>query len=194
MHSVRTQWAGFESHTLRTMSAGTRIRLVELADAAELAAVVSASADHLRPWEPTRPESYFTEAGQRATIGSLLAAAQDGGSVPFVIVGDDDELLGRITLSGVTRGALQSCALGYWVRADRVRQGHATRAVGLAVRHAFRELGLHRVQAETLPENAASQRALARNGFERYGFAPRYIRIAGEWRDHVMFQVLAPDA
>ncbi len=59
---------------------------------------------------------------------------------------------------------------------------------------AFRELGLHRVQAETLPENTASQRALERNGFARYGFAPKYIRIAGEWRDHVMFQVLAPDA
>ena len=185
---------GFESHTLRTMSAGTRIRPIELSDAAELAALVRASADHLRPFEPTRPDSYFTEAGQRATIGVLLAGAQNGGSVPFVIVGDDDELLGRITLSGVTRGALQSCALGYWIRADRTRQGHATRAVGLAVDHAFRELGLHRVQAETLPENTASQRALERNGFERYGFAPKYIRIAGEWRDHVMFQVLAPDA
>ncbi len=176
------------------MSTGTRLRPIELSDAAELAAIVRASADHLRPFEPTRPDSYFTETGQRATIGVLLAAAQKGGSVPFVIVGDDDELLGRITLSGVTRGALQSCALGYWVRADRTRQGHATRAVGLAVDHAFRELGLHRVQAETLPENTASQRALERNGFERYGFAPEYIRIAGEWRDHVMFQVLAPDA
>ncbi len=174
------------------MSTGTRLRPVELADAAELAAIVSASADHLRPFEPTRPESYFTEAGQRATIGGLLAAARTGGSVPFVIVGDDDELLGRITLSGVTRGALQSCALGYWVRADRVRQGHATRAVGLAVAHAFGALGLHRVQAETLPENTASQRALERNGFTRYGLAPQYIRIAGEWRDHVMFQVLVP--
>ncbi|WIE75044.1 GNAT family protein [Curtobacterium sp. MCSS17_007] len=176
------------------MSAGTRIRPIELSDAAELAALVRASADHLRPFEPTRPDSYFTEAGQRATIGVLLAGAQNGGSVPFVIVGDDDELLGRITLSGVTRGALQSCALGYWIRADRTRQGHATRAVGLAVDHAFRELGLHRVQAETLPENTASQRALERNGFERYGFAPQYIRIAGAWRDHVMFQVLTPDA
>lgn len=185
---------GFESHTLRSMSAGTRIRLVELADAAEIAAVVSASAGHLRPWEPTRPAAYFTEVGQRATLGGALASAATGSSVPFTIVGDDDEVLGRITLSGVTRGALQSCALGYWIRADRTREGHATRAVGLAVEHAFRELGLHRVQAETLPENVASQRALERNGFERYGFAPRYIQIAGEWRDHVMFQVLAPDA
>jgi ribosomal-protein-alanine N-acetyltransferase len=175
------------------MSTVTRLRRIELSDAAELAAIVTASADHLRPFEPTRPEAYFTEAGQRAIIGGLLAAAQTGGSVPFVVTGDGGELLGRITLSGVTRGALQSCALGYWIRADRTRQGHATRAVGLAVRHAFGELGLHRVQAETLPENTASQRALERNGFERYGLAPQYIRIAGRWRDHVMFQLLAPD-
>ena len=184
---------GFESHTLRRiMSTATRLRLVELADAAELAAIVTASADHLRPFEPTRPAAYFTEAGQRTIIGGLLAAAQTGGSVPFVIVGADDELLGRITLSGVTRGALQSCALGYWIRADRTREGHATRAVGWAVRHAFEELRLHRVQAETLPENTASQRALERNGFTRYGLAPQYLEIAGAWRDHVMFQLLAP--
>jgi len=172
----------------------TRLRLVESGDAAELAAVVRASADHLRPFEPSRTPEYYTEAGQRRTIGLLLAAAQTGSSVPFVITDDDGELLGRITLSGVTRGALQSCALGYWVRADRTRQGHATRAVGLAVDHAFGRLGLHRVQAETLPENTASQRALERNGFVRYGLAPQYIHIDGAWRDHVMFQLLAPSA
>ncbi|MFJ4296180.1 GNAT family N-acetyltransferase [Curtobacterium sp. NPDC089689] len=82
--------------------------------------------------------------------------------------------------------------MGYWVRGDRLRRGHATTAVRLAVAHAFGRLGLHRVQAETLPENVASQRVLERNGFVRFGTAPEYLRIAGEWRDHVMFQVLAP--
>ena len=38
--------------------------------------------------------------------------------------------------------------------------------------------------------NVASQAVLARNGFERYGLAPRYLRIAGRWQDHVLFQVL----
>ena len=53
---------------------------------------------------------------------------------------------------------------------------------------AFGELALHRVQGETLPHNRASQVVLERNGFERYGYAPRYLRIAGEWQDHVLYQ------
>ena len=44
------------------------------------------------------------------------------------------------------------------------------------------------MQGETLPENRASQVVLERNGFERIGFAPRFLRIAGQWRDHVLYQ------
>jgi [ribosomal protein S5]-alanine N-acetyltransferase len=109
-----------------------------------------------------------------------------------VIESGDGELLGRITLSGITRGALQSCAMGYWIRADRLRRGHASRAVRAATDHAFDVLRLHRVQAETLPENVGSQRALQAAGFTRYGLAPEYIEIDGVWRDHVMFQLLRP--
>ncbi|WP_206360627.1 GNAT family N-acetyltransferase, partial [Pseudomonas viridiflava] len=64
--------------------------------------------------------------------------------------------------------------------------------VRAAADHAFDVLRLHRVQAETLPENVGSQRALESAGFTRYGFAPEYIKINGVWRDHVMFQLLAP--
>ncbi|MGG7307511.1 GNAT family N-acetyltransferase [Curtobacterium sp. AB451] len=172
----------------------TRLRLISVHDAGTLAAVVTASAEHLRPWEPTRARSYFTEAGQHDVIVQALAAERAGTSVPFVIESGDGELLGRITLSGITRGALQSCAMGYWIRADRLRQGHASRAVRAAAAHAFEVLGLHRVQAETLPENLGSQRALLAAGFERYGLAPEYLRIDGAWRDHVMFQLLATGA
>lgn len=170
----------------------TRLRLLRLDDAATLAAVITASAEHLRPWEPSRAAAYFTEQGQHDVIVQSLAAERAGTAVPFVIESTEGELLGRITLSGITRGALQSCAMGYWIRADRLRQGHASRAVAAAAGHAFDVLRLHRVQAETLPENVGSQRALESAGFTRYGFAPEYIKIDGAWRDHVMFQLLEP--
>jgi ribosomal-protein-alanine N-acetyltransferase len=60
------------------------------------------------------------------------------------------------------------------------------------VRIAFDELGLHRVEAGTLVHDAGSQRVLERNGFTRYGLAPQYLRIAGRWQDHVLFQRLDP--
>jgi ribosomal-protein-alanine N-acetyltransferase len=55
---------------------------------------------------------------------------------------------------------------------------------------AFDELGLHRVEAGTLLHNVRSQRVLERNGFVRFGVAPSYLRIAGQWRDHALFQRL----
>jgi len=73
------------------------------------------------------------------------------------------------------------------------RRGVATAAVGLMVRTAFADLRLHRVQAETMVHNHASQRVLERNGFVRYGLAPAYLKIAGRWQDHVMFQVINSD-
>jgi len=32
---------------------------------------------------------------------------------------------------------------------------------------------------------------LARNGFVRIGVAPSYLKIAGRWQDHVLFQRVA---
>ena len=92
------------------------------------------------------------------------------------------------TLDGIERGPVQSCHLGYWVDEEHNGRGLATAAVADMLGVAFGELELHRVQAATLPHNAASQRVLERNGFERIGLARGYLRIAGRWQDHVLFQ------
>ncbi len=49
------------------------------------------------------------------------------------------------------------------------------------------------MQAGTLPHNGRSQQVLAKNGFVRFGLAPRYLRIAGRWQDHVLYQRLSDD-
>ncbi|WP_308490854.1 GNAT family N-acetyltransferase [Microbacterium terrisoli] len=170
----------------------TRLRLLNAQDAGALAQLAVANAEHLRPWDPVRPPAYLTVEGQSRVVARLLEQHGAGAGVPFAIIDAQGTILGRITISGIVRGAMQSCSIGYWIRADRLREGHATRAVAQAVAHAFGELKLHRVQAETLPENAGSQEVLRRNGFIRYGLAPKYLRINGAWRDHVMFQLLNP--
>jgi RimJ/RimL family protein N-acetyltransferase len=85
---------------------------------------------------------------------------------------------------------LQSCAIGYWVSAQHEGRGVATEAVAQVVDFAFNDLSVHPVQAETLPENVGSRIVLERNGFELFGLAPKYLKINGEWRDHLMFQLL----
>lgn len=168
-----------------------RIRLIEASDARRLTALLVDSRDYMAPWEPMHDESFFTEEGQREVIAGRLCSYESGDSVPLVILNDLQEVVGQLTLSSIVRGAFQSCDLGYWVERNSCNQGIATSAVGAALTVAFTRLGLHRVQAGTMLANAASQRVLRKNSFESYGMAPRYLKIAGVWEDHLLFQKLA---
>jgi ribosomal-protein-alanine N-acetyltransferase len=165
-------------------------RLISPDDAPALSELLRQNRDFLAPWDPVRSDDWFTVEGQRAAIRDMLARYDEGAELPHVVLDDTGRLAGRITLTSIVRGPFLSANLGYWVAAERNGRGLA----GAAVRHvtgiAFRELGLHRIEAGTLVHNAASQRVLERNGFVRFGLAPRYLRIAGRWQDHVLFQLL----
>ena len=165
-------------------------RLVTLGDVPVLAALLQVNRDFLAPWEPTRSDDYFTVDGQRAEIRAALERHEQGSALPHLVLDDDGRVVGRITLNGIVRGPLQSCSLGYWVSATDNGRGLATAAVRNIRRVAFEELGLHRIQAETLLHNVRSQRVLERNGFVRIGMAPAYLNIAGRWQDHTMYQVV----
>ena len=168
------------------------VRLVRVGDATGLARVLLRSRTALAPWDPVRPEAYFTEAGQRRGIADALRVHAGGASYPGLVV-VDGRPAGRINLNNVVRGAFDSADLGYWVDVEQQGRGVATAAVRAILATAFDELGLHRVQAGTLVANHASRRVLAKNGFAEIGFAPRYIRIAGRWQDHVLHQRLVDD-
>ena len=174
------------------MMAGVTTRLVATSDAPELAAVLAANRMFLTPYEPFRPEEFYTAEGQRTHLEDVLRTTSAGLTLPHVIV-DDGRIVGRITLSGITRGPFLSASVGYWVAESANGRGVASAALARILRVAFDELELHRVEAGTLVHNTASQRVLQRNGFRQYGLAPRYLKIDGDWRDHILFQRLADD-
>jgi [ribosomal protein S5]-alanine N-acetyltransferase len=170
-----------------------RIRPLVLADAARLAELQAADRAILARYDPVRDDRWFTLPGQRARLEALEARREAGGVHPFAILDDDAVLAGTIFANNVVRGAFQSASLGYWVSSSRTGRGLASDAVGAVVALAFGSLGLHRLEAGTLVDNQASQRVLARNGFTRFGLAPRYLHIGGAWRDHVLFQRTVED-
>jgi ribosomal-protein-alanine N-acetyltransferase len=167
------------------MAAGSRIRAVTPADAEELAALYAANRDFLAPFDPIRPDDFYTADGQRARLEQPPA-----NGFRFAIV-DGGAIAGIIALSNVVRGAFDSANVGYFVDHARNGRGLATEAVAAVVEFAFDAGGLHRLEAGTLVDNVPSQRVLEKNGFERIGLARRYLKIAGEWQDHVLFQRVA---
>lgn len=164
-------------------------RLISADDAPVLAELLEANAEFLAPWSPRRPPSYATVSGQRRAIAGLLAAYGKGTVLPHVIVADG-EVVGRVTLSDISHGTFASCHLGYWLSESHNGRGLATAAVGEIVAVGFGTLGLHRIEAGTIPRNERSQAVLERNGFVPFGLAPSYLEIAGEWEDHILYQVL----
>ena len=154
-----------------------------------------ASRDFLVPWEPTWPRDALMRGCWRRRLRHYADEWHLGVSYSFMIFSKgDNAMLGGITLSNVRRGVAQAGTIGYWVGETHARQGIMTEAVGLVLRYAFDELGLHRVEAACLPHNAASRGLLRKCGFQEEGYAAQYLKINGAWRDHVLYAHLATAA
>ena len=152
------------------------------------------SADFLIPWEPSWAGDHLT---RRAFIHRVQWArrmqAQGAALALFMIRRDDDTLVGAVTLDHIRRGPAQSGTLGYWTGAPFARQGYMREAIGGIVHHAFAEMGLSRIEAACLPENAASRGVLEKSGFKYEGVAQSYLQINGRWRNHVLYANLRHD-
>lgn len=105
----------------------------------------------------------------------------------------DDVLLGVFNFSEIVRGAFKSSYLGYYAFAPHAGQGYMSEGLHLALAFAFGKLKLHRIEANVQPTNRPSVSLVRRAGFTREGFSRRYVKIAGRWRDHERWAMLAED-
>jgi len=153
------------------------------------------SRDFLVPWEPTWPADALSRESFRRRLRRYgIDWREDAGFSFFIFRTGDAALLGGATLGNVRRGVAQSATLGYWIGAPHARQGYMTDAIQATVTFAFETLQLHRLEVACLPSNEASQGVLRKLGFRQEGYAQRYLRINGEWCDHLLFALLAEEA
>ncbi|MSO81022.1 MAG: N-acetyltransferase [Alphaproteobacteria bacterium] len=154
----------------------------------------TASRAFLEPWEPTWPADALTRDAFQRRLARYEADWRDDAGYSFLVFRREDAtMVGGITMSNVRRGVAQDGTLGYWVGEAHAQRGYMTDALLLVVDFSFDHLALHRLEAACLPSNEASQRLLVRCGFAREGFARRYLKIRGEWRDHLLFALLEDD-
>lgn len=150
-------------------------------DLAEFQAVRIASRVFLTPWESTQPG---VDNFSPAYFERVLSTQSETNHRFLVCDAASGRIMGALSLGNVVRGAFQSCYAGYWIGSEFAGQGYMTEALTLALRHAFEDLKLHRVEANIVPENAASKALVRKLGMRPEGIAQRYLCINGRWRDH----------
>jgi len=170
------------------------LRAPQMSDHPEWSALRAASREFLTPWEPIWPADDLTRAAFRRRIRRYAEDQRSDLAYPFFIFRRaDNVLVGGLTLANIRRGCAQAGSLGYWMGAPYAGQGNMTAAVSTVLPFAFGTLRLHRVEAACIPGNGASIRLLEKTGFQREGFARRYLCINGVWQDHLLFARLRDD-
>ena len=127
-------------------------------------------------------------------FAAWLARLRAGRHAGFLLRRNADGVLfGAVNVNEIVRGSLQSAYLGYWIGAPFARQGSMSEGLALVLRRAFGPLRLHRLEANVQPANVASAALLRRLGFRQEGRSRRYLKVAGRWRDHDRFALLADE-
>ncbi len=164
----------------------TAVRLLPIvpADEEDFLAAVSRSRKLHHPWvSPPATPVAFKALAQRlrgpVNLGFVVRHART------------NELVGFIDITNIVRGVFLSAYLGYYAFAGHERQGLMRAALRQAVRTAFTDLKLHRLEANIQPGNHASIALVRSCGFTREGYSPRYLKIRGRWRDHERWAILA---
>ena len=150
----------------------------------------------LSRWEPTAPGGSWYQlnspAAFRMALREMRVTAREGTSMPFAVC-YAGQLVGQLSLGNIVRRAFCSAYAGYWVDARVAGRNIMPTALALAVDHAFREGGLHRIEVNIRPENRPSRRVVEKLGFREEAYHPRYLHIDGAWRDHVGYALTVED-
>lgn len=148
----------------------------------------------LRPWEATLPPEARHEGDTVPTFGTMVRRlrreAREGRTLPWVVTYRGD-LVGQVTVGGISWGSLRAGYIGYWIDSAVAGRGITPTAVAMAIDHSLGVLHLHRIEINIRPENAASLRVVEKLGLRYEGERASYLHIDGDWRDHLTFVVYA---
>ncbi|MBN9613541.1 MAG: GNAT family N-acetyltransferase [Actinobacteria bacterium] len=171
------------------------LRAIRANDGKALQQLLTENRAWLQPWEATYPGGGGAVPGTvplRPVIRQMLRQQRAGQSVPFVMT-FHDEVVGQLTVSDISGGALRSASIGYWISQHVAGKGITPTAVALAVDACFQVLRLHRIEICIRPENSASLRVVEKLGMRFEGLRARYIYIDGAWCDHNSYAVTVED-
>jgi [ribosomal protein S5]-alanine N-acetyltransferase len=172
------------------------LRPLTVADFPQWQEVRSRNREWLTKWEPRRPPGAPDVVESRAAFAARCRARdrerQLGAGYGFGIF-TGTRFCGEINMNGVQRGPFQNAYVGYWIDQACAGQGLTPEAVVVVCRHAFEDLGLHRVQIAIIPRNSASRRVVEKVKIRDEGVAVGYLEINGVFEDHIRYAITAEE-
>lgn len=163
------------------------IRHIQPSDAQALAQYYWHNRVHLEPWEPEKDERFYQVEATRARITKMQESFINDNAVHFAaFTVNRQHLLAVSNFTGINRGVFQACYLGFSIAEEFQGQGFMQEILKPCIHYMFAHKGLHRIMANHLPNNTRSARLLHKLGFAREGYAKRYLKIAGQWQDHIL--------
>lgn len=165
------------------------LRPLQVRDAVAWREVRGRNNDWLKQWDATLPPNADQKASSFAQlVRRLRKMARQGAAMPFAIE-VSGVFAGQLTVSNIVRGSAQFASIGYWIDQDFAGRGLMPQAVALVIDHCFFTVGLHRMEIAVRPENTNSLRVVEKLGLREIGYAPKYLHINGDWRDHRIFAI-----
>jgi ribosomal-protein-alanine N-acetyltransferase len=161
------------------------IRLANDGDVGEVMKYLERNREFLQPFEPRKPVGYYSAEFWLEQFRRSVQEFHADQAVRFFLF-SGTRVVGTANLTQIVRGPFQGCQLGYSLGESDQGQGLMTEALQAIARYAFEELKLHRIQAAYMPDNTRSAAVLKKAGFEIEGRARDYVRIDGQWREHVL--------
>ncbi|MEX0269809.1 GNAT family N-acetyltransferase [Leptolyngbyaceae cyanobacterium UHCC 1019] len=151
--------------------------------------------DFLTPYEPTRSEDFYTFGFWQDQIEKALIEFNYDQAIKFCLFKKTmpTVLIGKINFYQILRGVCHSCVLGYSLAETEQSNGYMTEALETAIHFVFAEVNFHRITANYMPRNQRSANVLKRLGFTVEGYARDYLRINGQWEDHILTSLTNPN-
>jgi [ribosomal protein S5]-alanine N-acetyltransferase len=164
----------------------TRIQLASHADEREFLDAVRRSRALHHPWvQPPATSEAFRD---------YLASHQNPRGIAFFVwLQEPLALAGVVNVNEIVHGSFRSAYLGYYAFTPYAGRGVMKSGLAQVITHAFKEIRLHRLEANIQPGNRRSKALVKALGFRREGLSPRYLKIGGRWRDHERWAILSED-
>ncbi len=168
-----------------------QIRFADKGDSKLISDYFVKNRHHLKPWEPIREKSFYTEKGWEAKLIKLHELhLLELGFYCLIVCKRTGQMLGTISFSNLVRFPMHACSVGYSLDRDVQGRGVMRTALKLACQWMFETQNIHTINASYMPENKRSESVLMAAGFEPVGYAKQYLLINGKWEDHKLTSLI----